>query len=362
MSTSSLRVAQVCPYSWSVPGGVQSHVAGLARALRDAGVEVDVLAPADRPTDEVTALGRSIPIPDNGSVQRVALSPAAAARTFSLVRGGGYDVVHLHEPMIPFTCLTALLGSRVPLVGTFHMYASSLRWYRIFGPLCRAGLARLAVRVAVSPAARDYVAEACPGDYRVVPNGVDLDDTVAREPTAEPTVVFIGRPEPRKGLPVLLQAFRRLPPSVRLELVGVSAQEAGVEAGGRVTAHGRLSDEERTAVLRRADVLCAPSLGAESFGLVLAEAMAVGVPVVASDIDGYRDLVTPESGILVAPGDSGALAGALERMLGDDDMRARLAAGARRRALDFAWPRIAGQLLDLYGDAIERSRHVTASR
>src|SRR5579884_3995544 len=181
-----VRVALVCPYSWSVPGGVQSHVSGLARELRRRGHDVDVLAPADGPAAGVVGLGRSVPIPDNGSVQRVALSPAAVARTTRVLRRGRYDVVHLHEPMLPAPCLTALALRPAPLVGTFHMTARSRRWYRVFGPLCRCALARLDVRIAVSEAARDYVAQSAPGAYAVVPNGIPPVNPVPAAEVASP--------------------------------------------------------------------------------------------------------------------------------------------------------------------------------
>ncbi|MGH3002054.1 MAG: glycosyltransferase family 4 protein [Gaiellaceae bacterium] len=355
------RVALVCPYSWSYPGGVRTHVSGLARALRAAGVDVDVLAPADggASRDGIIPLGRSIPISDNGSVQHVALLPTAAARTFALLRAGGYDVVHLHEPMIPFTCLTALLTARAPLVGTFHMSARTARWYRVFAPLSRRALARLRVRTAVSAAARDHVARICPGTYEIVPNGVDVprEAHVHRDPGR--TVLFVGRAEPRKGLPVLLEAFGSLPSPTRLELVGPDeadlASAGGSPGAGRVSAEGRVSDAERTRLLLEADVLCAPSLGGESFGLVLAEAMASGVPVVASDVGGYRDLVGADCGRLVPPRDPVALSAALRELLEDSSLRARLGAAARARAESLAWPRVAERILALYERALTES-------
>lgn len=353
------RVALVCPYSWSRPGGVQTHVRGLARELRDRGIAAEVLAPADAPTGEAgfTAAGRSLAIHDNGSVQRVALSPAAVARTTRFVRRGGFDLVHVHEPMIPAVSLNALLASPVPVVGTFHMCAPSPRWYTVFRPLCRASLRRLAVRIAVSEAACDHVARACPGRYEIVPNGVDLADGDLPEPPAERRIVFVGRPEPRKGLRVLLEALRLLP-LARLDLVGPDERDvADVRLPrDRVTAHGRVADEEKTRLLRSAAVLCAPSLRSESFGLVIAEAFAAGVPVVASDVPGYRELVRPDCGRLVPPADAHALADALRGLLSDRPARVAAAAAARRRAEELAWPRVADRVLELYDYACA-SRH-----
>ncbi|HZT16163.1 MAG TPA: glycosyltransferase family 4 protein [Gaiellaceae bacterium] len=347
-----MRVALVCPYSWSVPGGVQSHVSGLARELRRRGHDVDVLAPADGPAPGVVGLGRSVPIPDNGSVQRVALSPAAAARTIRVLRRARYDVVHLHEPMLPAPCLTALALRPAPLVGTFHMAAEARRWYRVFGTLCRRALARLDVRIAVSEAARRYVAASCPGEYAVVPNGVARPRTAARAgaPDAPPRILFVGRPEPRKGLPVLLEAFASVDGGARLDLVGPDG-----DFGERVTAHGRVDDARRAELLRGASVLCAPSLRAESFGLVLVEAMAAGVPVVASDLPAYRAVLPENCGELVPPGDPPALALALERLLADRDLRAHMAAAGPAEAARYDWERVAGRILELYEQAIHRS-------
>jgi phosphatidyl-myo-inositol alpha-mannosyltransferase len=354
-----MRVALVCPYTWTVPGGVQAHVAGLARALRARGHEVDVLAPADGPVDfpGFVALGRSIAIPDNRSIVRVALSPGAAARTLARLRERRYDVVHLHEPMIPAVCLSALLGARPALVGTFHMYSERPRWYRPFAPLARRAVARLDVRIAVSEAARRHVARTVTGDYLVIPNGIDLATHAARRgrpPGREPVLLFVGRPEPRKGLPVLLEAFARLPGEARLELVGPEESEIDQaevlpsSARARIRAHGRVSDETRLRLLHEADVLCAPSLAGESFGLVLVEGMAAGLPVVASALPGYVDVLPPSCGRLVPPGDAAALADALAGLLADPALRARLGAAGLRAARRFDWSRVVEEVLAVY--------------
>jgi phosphatidylinositol alpha-mannosyltransferase len=343
---------------------VQTHVRGLARRLEERGIETRILAPADGPVDEpgfITA-GRSLPIHDNGSVQRVALSPAAVARTAQFVRDGHFDLVHVHEPMIPAVCLTALLASPVPVVGTFHMCAPSPRWYTVFGPLCRAALGRLAVRIAVSRAARDHVARACPGRYEIVPNGVDVGPGGPAERPRERRILFVGRPEPRKGLPVLLEALRRLP-QARLDLVGPEERDVDAAARGRVVAHGRVAEHERERLLRSTAVLCAPSLRSESFGLVIAEALAAGVPVVASDVAGYRELVRPDCGRLVPPGDADALAQALDALLSDRPAWLAASAAARRRAEELAWPRVAERVLELYDYACaSRQRRMPMTR
>ena len=360
-----MRIALVCPYSWSVPGGVQSHVAGLARALRERGDEIEIVAPADGPVAEPGFLpaGRSVPIPDNGSLVRVALSPAVVARTARLLAERGYDLVHLHEPMIPAVCLTALLTTRAPLVGTFHMYAASRRWYRPFAPLARRAVPRLDARIAVSEAALRHVARTCPGEYRVVPNGVDVEALAAGdEPRDGSRLLFIGRPEPRKGLTVLLAAFARLPGAPTLDLVGVDgAALAAVGAGlpaaarARVRAHGRVADAERARLLAAASVLCAPSLEGESFGIVLVEGMATGLPVVASAIPGYVDVLPPACGRLVPPGDPAVLAAALTELLADSALRDRLGAAGRDAARRYDWSRVCDEVLEVYGEAIGRA-------
>lgn len=202
--------------------------------------------------------------------------------------------MHVHEPMIPAVSLTALLAARAPLVGTFHMSAATPRWYRPFAPICRRALRRLDVRIAVSEAACRHVARTCPGEYHVVPNGVAVEAfTPSRRSGDGFRVLFIGRPEPRKGLPVLLQAFKRLPRHATLDLVGVdrdALSRSGVElspaVATRIRTHGMVDSEERARLLAGADVLCVPSLGGESFGVVLVEGMAAGLPVVASAVAG----------------------------------------------------------------------------
>jgi phosphatidylinositol alpha-mannosyltransferase len=361
-----VRVALVCPYSWSVPGGVQTHVAGLARELRARGFEAEILAPVDGPVDLTgfVPLGRSIGLPDNGSVTRITLTPASVARTVRLVRRRRFDLVHLHEPMLPAACLTALHAADGPVVGTFHMLNVSDRWYRLFGPFVRRSARRLAARIAVSAAARDFAARFLPGEFRVIPNGVDVGAYARANGSRDGRrVVFVGRADVRKGLPVLLRAFAQLPAEAALDLVGVTPHEltrlAGAipaEARVRVAAHGRVSDEERRRLLMRADVLCAPSLGGESFGVVLAEGMAAGLPVVASDIAGYREVLPVSCGRLVPPGDVGNLAAALASLLRDPGERRRLGDAGRVEAARFDWSRVTDRVVEVYREALAEGR------
>jgi phosphatidylinositol alpha-mannosyltransferase len=352
-----MKVALVCPYSWTTPGGVQAHIRGLARELRLRGHEVELLAPSDRKiaAGSFRRVGRTVSIPDNESLVPVSLSPLAPIRTWRHLAERGYDLVHVHEPMIPAVSLAATLTSAAPLVGTFHMYASRPRWYRPFAPLCRSALARLDVRIAVSEAARWHVARTCSGDYRIVPNGVDWQHFASlRAERTGSRILFVGRGEPRKGLPVLLEAFERVPEGAELDLVGVgpSALPHRLRARGRIHAHGRVSDDVRDELLARADVLCAPSLAGESFGIVLVEAMAAGIPVVASALPGYVGVLPEKVGRLVPPGDSAALAAALTELIADGELRARLGAAGREAARRYDWSQVADEVLAAYDDAL----------
>src|SRR5215210_525465 len=348
------RFALVCPYSWTTPGGVQTHVAGLAAHLRSRGAEVDVLAPADGPVGGAgfVPVGRSLGFRWQGTVTRVALGPGAVSRTARAVRGGRYDLVHVHEPMLPAAGLTAVLSARCPVVGTFHMTAPSALWYRIFRSLLHPTARRLDARIAVSEQARRFAESVLPGEYRVIPNGIDVAAYSARRTAGGRggRIVFVGRREPRKGLPVLLRAFERLPAGAVLDLVGVSPDEIPAHAG--VRAHGRVSDAERARLLAEADVLCAPSLGAESFGVVLVEAMAAGLPVVASDIPGYAAVLPTGAGRLVPPGDDTALAGALAELLADRGLRARLGDAGRREAARYDWAPVGDEIAAVYAEVV----------
>lgn len=371
----TLRLALVCPYDWEVPGGVRTHVAGLAGALRERGHSVDILTAGRTCSSRlgVTLLGATRPIRANGSVARVALGIGTVRRVGRALRKGGYDVVHLHEPLVPTLCLTALCSRRSALVGTFHMCNPRSIPYRLLRPVLRLSLRRLSVRIAVSESARACAAPVTSGEVVVIPNGVaPAEPRGARSrlgtPSAkEPRIVFIGRHEPRKGLDVLLRAFAELPRTTHLDLVGVDPDEIrGMDLTAdtmtRVHPRGRVSDEERHQLLLGADVLGAPSLGGESFGLVLVEAMALGIPVVASAIPGYRDVLPTRCGRLVPPGDHEALAHALAEVLGDPGLRVRLAHGAASAVAPFAWPGVAARVEERYREAIASSRHPGAAR
>ncbi|MGO9488063.1 MAG: lysylphosphatidylglycerol synthase domain-containing protein [Solirubrobacteraceae bacterium] len=391
-----MRIALVSPYSWTYPGGVTRHIEALATELREQGHEPRILAPFD-PDDRASArlhrgarpqrhprpdgfvsLGRTLGIPANGAVSNVSGSPNAIAALRRELRGGGYDVVHIHEPVVPLICWDALCSAgELPLVGTFHTSSENVLTNGIAAvPLGgRRRMNRLHARIAVSEAAAWTATRFYGGHYRVIPNGVHLQplpaegDSAAvgaapREP-GELRILFIGQAVQRKGLPVLLAAFEALRDHVpaTLTLVGASAAEIAhltLEESG-VTALGKVSEAEKLRQLRAADVLCAPSLSGESFGMVLTEAFAAATPVVASDIPGYRDVLRDgQDGVLTPPEDALALAETLRSLALDPARRARMAGSARERAERFAWPHVAAEAADTYEQAIDTARRARA--
>ncbi len=333
----ALRIAQVCPYSLSRPGGVQSQAVGLARALGARGHTVTLVAPLDDPSDapadvEFVAAGRSVRLPANGSVAPVALSPFAAAATLRAVRARRFDVLHVHEPFAPGLG-PVLLAARglPPVVATFHRSGASLA-YRALRPVTAPLARRAALRCAVSEAAARTVAAAIGSVDEVLFNAVDVARArnAAPWPTERPAVLFLGRHEARKGLAVLLDAFERvlarrdaaggadLSDRPQLWIAGDGPETAALRARhpatGDVCWLGVLGDDEKDRRLAAATVLCAPSLGGESFGVVLLEAMAARTVVVASDLEGYRD-AAGGTAVLVRPGDVDALAHAVDGVL-----------------------------------------------
>src|SRR5271165_3651669 len=382
-TVSEVRIALLSPYSWTYPGGVTRHIEALAGELSASGHEPRILAPFD-PDDALSvrlhrgarpqqrsvpegfvSLGRTVGLPANGAVSNVALTPRAVFTMRGELREGGYDVAHIHEPVVPLLSWDALCSTNdLPLVGTFHTYSENALTNGIAAvPLGgRRRMNRLHVRIAVSEAAAWTGRRFFGGRYRIIPNGVHLDDSGGQEyapPSAEAPlrILFIGAAVERKGLPVLLRAFEALREHVpaTLTLVGSCTEEVAhmmLDDRG-VTALGKVSEERKLQELARAEVLCAPSLHGESFGMILTEAFAAATPVVASDIPGYRDVVRDGlDGQLVAAGDAVGFAEALRRLALDPARRARMACAARERAERFAWPHVAAEVLDSYEHAI----------
>ena len=344
-----MRVGIVCPYSLTLPGGVQGQVLSLARALRTRGHDVRVLGPCDGPPPDagVTPLGDSLPTAANGSVAPIAPDPSAQLRTIRALRDERFDVVNVHEPLAPGVSNTALLFKSQPIVGTFHAAGESAA-YRWLNPVVRWLARKIDIRCAVSADARDMAIEAVGGSYELLFNGVDLSDydgdPVAGSPV--PTILFLGRHEPRKGLAVLLDAMGELPAGVRLLVAsdGPETDELRRRVAGdtRIEWLGRISEAEKIRQLRAADVFCAPSLGGESFGVVLLESMAARTAVVASDLPGYANVARADrDALLVPPGDSMALAAALRRVIEVSDLRAALVESGAARAEEFSMDHLA---------------------
>lgn len=360
-----LRVGMVCPYSLSVPGGVQAQVMGLARQLRRDGIEVRVLGPCDGPPPAtfVTPLGNSLPTSANGSVAPLAPDPSAALRTMRVLFEEQFDVLHLHEPFAPGPTLTSVVVHPAPIVGTFHAAGESAS-YRYLGAPIRKYADVIDHRVVVSKDALALVEPTMGGEFEVLFNGVELEDIRAAEPwpTEGPTVFFCGRHEERKGLDVLLTAMAQLGPEVTLWIASngpdTTRLQARTRGDARIQWLGRLSDEEKFRRLRGAHVFCAPSLRGESFGVVLIEAMAANTCIVASSLDGYRNVATDDvDSLLVPPGDATALAGALQRALNDPALAGRLVTAGAGRADDFSMVALAGHYQRIY-----RALHDAAGR
>lgn len=371
------RVALVSPYDFAQNGGVTEHVQHLAHQLLDKGIEVTILAPSSRPVPhepDLVSLGTVMPIPINGSIARTTLSPKVVDDVSALLARRRFDVIHLHEPLAPMLPLSVLNASPSPNVGTFHASGERSLGYAASRKFLNWLAQRLTVRVAVSHAAARFAQQYFAGDYTIIPNGVDtirFNPHVAPFPDRvadQPTVLFVGRfEEPRKGFEVLLQAFqdvqRRLP-AARLVVVGrgdaasfhARAQSLGVQ---HVRFEGPVSAEALPRYYRSADVLCAPSTGQESFGIILVEAMSSACPVIASNIEGYAQVVTHRSeGILVPPCNKDALAVALLQVLTDHQLRQRLSAAGPATAARYAWPDISERVIDVY----ERAEWLAGNR
>jgi phosphatidylinositol alpha-mannosyltransferase len=366
-----VKIALVSPYDYPYPGGVTNHVRHLYREFSAAGHDVRIMAPSsnrnlEREEDDVYRIGNVRRIPANGSIARITLSFRLARRVREVLNTEAFDVVHLHEPLMPSLPPTVLRYSDALNIGTFHAYRGSYYGYFYGRPVLRRVFSNLDGRIAVSRAAKRFIRQYFMARYQVIPNGVETDKF--RPDVVEPlpqfmdgrhNVLFVGRPEKRKGVGYLLRAYPQVKnafPDARFIVVGAgdwenSPYRAYIERHDfrDIVIAGQVPDEELPRYYRSAHVFCAPAVSGESFGIVLLEAMAAGLPVVASEIAGYSGVLTDgEEGLLVPPRDADALALALSRVLQDRELAAAMGRRGLETAKEYSWPRVAEQILDFY--------------
>jgi phosphatidylinositol alpha-mannosyltransferase len=361
-----VRIGVVCPYSWDVPGGVQEHIRDLAEALIDLGHFVSVISPADDDAAlpyYVVPAGRAVAVPYNGSVARLSFGPLSANRVRRWIKEGNFNVLHVHEPAAPSLSLIACWVFDGPIVATMHGATTRSRALHAAEPMLRSALEKVSGRIAVSEAARTTLVHHLGGDAVLIPNGV----TISRFEKAEPltgwpgaggAIGFLGRmDEPRKGLSVLLRAFDLIGaerPGLRLLIAGPGDTTEVIarvprSLRDRVVLLGQVSEAVKVQVYHSVDVFCAPNTGGESFGIVLAEAMAAGAPIVASDLDAFhRVLRGGRAGELFTSGDPADLAAAIGRLLDDPQRRASLSAAASAAVRDYDWAKIARDVVKVY--------------
>lgn len=389
MPVKSLNIGLVSPYDYANQGGVTEHIRQLSRELEKAGHSTRILAPfspdtADIP-DHVYALGAVTPVPANGSVARISLSPDLGRTIKTILRTERFDVIHLHEPLMPAIPLHVLRYSTTVNIGTFHAFGDSSTVYALSRPLLKRFIERLDGRIAVSQAAFEYISQYFYGEYEIIPNGVDAGRFGAERPPIQwmrdgrPTILFVGRfEEHRKGLRWLLQALYHIEPyfpDLRLVVAGSGDPDEMAEwlplrdysrndrvifrsAGSAMEVEftGFVGADDLPRYYQSCDVYCAPSTGGESFGVVLLEAMAAGTPVVASRIQGYAGVLTHgREGFLAEPKDPSSLAVAIVRLLSDRDLRGRMAEAGRRTARAYDWPVVAGRVLAYYEKMLART-------
>jgi phosphatidyl-myo-inositol alpha-mannosyltransferase len=368
-----VKIGLVSPYIYPLPGGVTQHVRYLYENLRLRGHDVRILTSSHGPQrsseGDVVRIGMGFSVPANGSVGTVTFSPRFPSQVRAVLAQERFDLLHFHEPFVPFLSLLLLRESRSVNVATFHAYAGFSPSYEFGSRVLRGYADRLDGRIAVSAAARHFIDRYFPGDYKVIPNGVDVERyrravPIARWQDGTRNILFVGRLEPRKGIVELLKAYRILRKTgcdCRLLVVGSGPLErearryVATRRLGGVEFLGRVGDDEKAQLFKTADVYAAPATGRESFGIVLLEAMAAGTPIVASDIHGYKGVVRRDvEALLVPPRDHRRLAAGLARVLADPLLRARLSAAGVERAQGFSWERVTAKVDDYYGFVIRR--------
>lgn len=378
-----MKIALVTPYDYPYPGGVSEHIRHLDGEFRALGHETRIIASSSSPQatlapNVIKVDGKVTPLRFNGSTARISLSPIINEQVEEILAREKFDVVHVHEPEVPLLSLIALMHSQTVTVGTFHAFMETDGLATYAYPLLMLPiLERLDGRIFVSKPLQDKVATYFPGETRVIPNGIDYAFYASPDfqPIPEfddrhPNILFVGRMDERKGFRHLLRAYPYIKqrfPEARLFVVGayqpeeIAPFERYARRYGLEDIHfiGRVSKDDLPRYYRTATIFCAPSTGSESFGIILLEAMAAGVPVVASDIAGYRSVLTAgEEGLLVKPGDEMAIAQGITSLLNSPGQRSSMAANGRHTAQQYDWKVVAPQILDYYWELIEaRSNH-----
>lgn len=360
-----MRVALICPYSISIPGGVQNQVLLLAREMRDRKIDARIIAPCDGapPTPYVIPVGTTRRLKSNGSLAPIVDDASSASFTLDAINSFGPDVIHLHEPLVPGPTTTAIIGAEGPMVATFHAAGEIGQTLKYFRHPARGAISRVHVRVAVSNEAKQNIEQYVPGTYEIVPNCVDVQVIYNSEkwPATKPIVLFVGRHEERKGLRYLIQAWidsKYLQKNATLWVAGAGEETNDLIAQSKdidsINYLGHIEYAELFRRMRTAQVLCAPALYGESFGIVLIEAMAANACVVASDIPGYRDVARNSiEALLVTPGDSDAIAEGIGKILKDDKLRNNLQKAGIKRSKEFSVQIVVDKYLKCYEQAIQ---------
>jgi phosphatidylinositol alpha-mannosyltransferase len=368
-----MKIGIVTPYAYPMPGGVNDHVGSLYRVLRARGHDVRIITSSHglqkASEGDIIRVGKGFSVPFNGSMGTITLSPTYLQQMRQILERERFDVLHYHEPFVPFLSLVTLTLSTSVNVGTFHAFGGLSISYE-FGKRALGHYAKkLHGRIAVSPAARHFISRYFPGEYKIVPNGVEPARyqravPIARYRDGVPNILFVGRMEPRKGLIHLLRAFRKLQrDGVRARLLIVGTGPGDREARRYVLTRqledveflGRVPEAQKAQLFKTADIFVSPATGRESFGIVLLEAMSAGAPIICSDIHGYRGVVRRErDGILVEPGNADALAASIRRLIDDPQLRAQLSRAGEERAQLFTWERVGQAVEEYYGFVIRR--------
>ncbi len=368
-----MKIGIVTPYAYPMPGGVNDHVGSLYRVLSARGHDVRIITSSHglqkASEGDIIRVGKGFSVPFNGSMGTITLSPTYLRQVRTILEHERFDVLHYHEPFVPFLSLVTLTLSTSVNIGTFHAFGGLSISYEFGKRMLGHYAAKLHGRIAVSPAARHFISRYFPGEYKIVPNGVEPARyqravPIARYRDGVLNILFVGRMEPRKGLIHLLRAFRKLQlEGVHARLLIVGSGPGDREARRYVLTRqlenveflGRVSESQKAQLFKTADIYVSPATGRESFGIVLLEAMSAGAPIICSDIHGYRGVVRRErDGILVEPGSADALAAAIRRLADDPELRAKLSRAGEERAQLFTWERVGLAVEEYYGFVIRR--------